>query len=79
MLLTDKHGQIILDAFKKCKTLAELQQPACKLVTIQNHKRAEFNGNKIAAYRKERSLQQHSTLCTTPEQHGCRAWLQALG
>ena len=33
-LLTNKHEETILEAFKEYKAMAEAQHPACKLVTI---------------------------------------------
>jgi len=68
-LLTNKHEETILEAFKEYKAMAEAQHPACRLVTIKDDKGAEFIGNQIVAWHKEHGIQPQHTVCATPQQN----------
>jgi transposase InsO family protein len=69
-LITNKREETILEAFKEYKAMAEVQHPACRLVTIRDDKGAEFIGKQIAAWRKEHGIQAQHTVRATPEQNG---------
>ena len=69
-LLTNKREETILEAFKEYKAMAEAQHPACRLVTIQDDKGAEFIGNRIEAWCKEHGIQPQHTVRATPQQNG---------
>jgi hypothetical protein len=55
-LITNKHKETILEAFKEYKAMAEAQHPACRLVTIWDDKGAEFIGKQIVAWCKEHGV-----------------------
>jgi len=83
-LLTNKREETILEAFKEYKAMAEVQHPACRLVTIRDDKGVEFIGNPIAAWRKEHGIQAQHTVRATPQQNGTAervasgTWLRVL-
>ena len=74
-LLTNKHEESTLEAFKEYKAMAEAQHPVCRLMTIQNDRGADSIRDCIAARRREHGIQaQHIVRGTPRTEWKSRAW-----